>query len=311
MENDKKPTAAVLAVGEMAFEGHIIPHTWYDHVTYETASGKIKVDLQAIVILSDVVYWYRPRVVMDEATGKVLRWERRFSADKLQRNYQQISERFGLSKTQAARACKRLADLGLITMEFRTVETDKGPIPNVLFLEPVPERLAEITFARGSLQIRKDMSAKKSGHTGKNVRTNTKNASENTPKKKSSAQAPTPPPDEPLPGTEEPWPKDEGPPDAARVFHNRTGRWPKRTLYRRIHDAVDDLEFWGEVVATYVALGWNPTNVDGMLDWYKRRELPKVTPKGNGGLTHASSMNALLSARQRRLEQEQGKVVIL
>jgi len=185
-QNDRTPTPAVLAVSQMAFEGHIVPHTWYDHVTYTTDGGVEKVDLQAIIILSDIVYWYRPKRVMDEATGKILRLERRFTADKLQRNYQQIADQFGLSKNQASRAVKRLRDLGLITMEFRVVETDKGNIPNVLFLEPVTERLAEITYPRAesvrvSSQICEDTLTNLSTYPHKNVRTYTENTSENTP----------------------------------------------------------------------------------------------------------------------------------
>lgn len=218
MKNEMEPTPTVIAVGRMAFEGHIIPHTWYEHVTYETGGGQEKVDLQAIVILSDIVYWYRPRAVLDEETGTLLRWERRFHGDKLQRNYQQISERFGLSKTQAARAVKRLRDLGLVTMEFRTVETAKGPLPNVLFLEPVPERLAEITHerVRTSSQICKDTPTNLPTYPPKNAKTNTKNTPKNTDKNLTGSPAATgdPEPEENAPSlTEEKHPGNgEAPP---------------------------------------------------------------------------------------------------
>ena len=178
----KAQTPTVDAMGKMNFQGHIIPHTWYDHITYKTPKGTEKVDLQAIVILSDIVYWYRPRIVLDEHTNREVRRECRFAADKLQRNYQQIADRFGMSKNQAARACKRLRDLGLITMEFRTVQTGKGPLPNVLFLEPVPERIAEINEpVRISSQICQDIPTKSPGHPDEIVKTNTENTPQNTP----------------------------------------------------------------------------------------------------------------------------------
>ena len=123
-----------------------------------------------------------------------------------------------------------------------------------------------------------------------------KHTSENTPEK-TTKRKPTPKakkpkqsepkkePD-PVPGTVEPW---RGPPPpAARVYQSRMNRWPRRTQYRRIHETVgnapEDLEFFGEVVSKYDALGWNNTNVDGMLEWYERRELPHVTRvnAGNG-----------------------------
>jgi len=184
MSSEKEPTPTVLAIEQMGFDGHIIPHTWYDHITYKTEKGTEKVDLQAIVILSDIVYWYRPRKIVDEATGRRTGLERRFAADKLQRSYQQIAELFGLSKTQAARAVKRLEGHGLITMEFRTVETASGTLFNVLYLDLVPERLAEITYkrVRTSLQNRKDPPTKTETPPIKKVDTYTENTSENTPK---------------------------------------------------------------------------------------------------------------------------------
>ena len=107
-----------------------------------------------------------------------------------------------------------------------------------------------------------------------------------------------------IPGVEEPW--KGSPPDAARVFRSRTNRWPPRTTYRRIYQAVGDdpadLEFWGEVVGEYVALGWNPTNVAGMLEWFERRELPKVQRK-KGGLDGQARAIANLDAYRQRMNQ--------
>ena len=99
------------------------------------------------------------------------------------------------------------------------------------------------------------------------------------------AKEPIPEPDIPLPGTVEPW---KGPPPpAARVFQSRMNSWPRRTSYRRIHETVgdraEDLEFWGTVVSKYSDLGWNKTNVDGMLEWYEKRKLPAVSRRGGNG----------------------------
>lgn len=77
----------------MAVTGNVIPATWYKTIT--TPSGKA--DLVAINILSDVLYWYRPREVRDEYTGDVVAYQKRFAADYLQRSYEQLSEHFGTS----------------------------------------------------------------------------------------------------------------------------------------------------------------------------------------------------------------------
>lgn len=83
---------AVDAMAAMAVTGNVIPATWYKTIT--TPSGKA--DLVAINILSDVLYWYRPREVRDEYTGDIVAYQKRFAADYLQRSYEQLSEHFGI-----------------------------------------------------------------------------------------------------------------------------------------------------------------------------------------------------------------------
>ena len=99
------------------------------------------------------------------------------------------------------------------------------------------------------------------------------------------AKGPIPEPSIPLPDIEGPW---KGPaPPAAKVYLERFNFNARKTLWRRIHETVgdqlDDLEFWDAVIAKYDALGWNPKNIDGMLEWYEKRELPAVTRRGGNG----------------------------
>ena len=73
-------------------------------------------------------------------------YKKKFKADKLQRNYDQLSEQFGFSKNQVRRAIKRLEKQGLITVEFRNITTKTGmKLSNVMFIEPVPQKIKEIT----------------------------------------------------------------------------------------------------------------------------------------------------------------------
>jgi hypothetical protein len=74
-------------------------------------------------------------------------------------------------------------------------------------------------------------------------------------------------------------------PEAVKVFRSNAHRYPAKSWYDDIAEMVGDkqadLDFWGQVVKAYVGLGWNPTNVKGMLDFYERREVPgndKNTP---------------------------------
>ena len=74
--------------------GNYIPLSWHKTITRENG----KPYPTAIMILSDIVYWYRPREVRDESTGLVVRAEKKFKADFLQRSYQQLADLFGYSK---------------------------------------------------------------------------------------------------------------------------------------------------------------------------------------------------------------------
>lgn len=84
----------------MNFSGNIIPETWYSTIKYTNG----KPNLNAIIILADIVYWYRPREVRDEATGQLIGYRKKFKSDMLQRTYEQFAKKFGLSKRQATEA---------------------------------------------------------------------------------------------------------------------------------------------------------------------------------------------------------------
>lgn len=133
---------AVDAVGTMSITGNVIPQSWYRTITKETG----KPYLAAIVILSDIVYWYRPTEERDESTGRVVAMRKKFKSDLLQRSYSQIAEQFGITKRDATNAIVALEKLGVIRRVFRKMEVGGMTLSNVLFLALDPDRLAEITF---------------------------------------------------------------------------------------------------------------------------------------------------------------------
>lgn len=128
--------------------GNIIPQIWYKTIIKDNG----KPYLTAIVILSDIVYWYKPTEIRDEGNGQVIAMKKRFSADLLQRNYQQLAEAFGISKKEATSAIVFLEKLGVIKRVFRTVNMNGIMINNVLYLELVVERLRELTFIHRQTQ---------------------------------------------------------------------------------------------------------------------------------------------------------------
>lgn len=133
---------AVDRIGKMNITGDVVPTIWFQKITY--ASGKPNPN--AIMILADIVYWFRPVEVRDEKTGHVIGWKKKFAADLLQRNYQDFADHFGFSKKQVKDAMNLLEEMGLIYRELRNVDTGNRIVPNVLYIGLCPERLSEITF---------------------------------------------------------------------------------------------------------------------------------------------------------------------
>lgn len=135
--------AAVRELHTLNIEGNIIPHTWYRAVTFDNG----KPDLNGVVILAEILYWYRPTVRKSESNPHAVTYDKRFEADKLQRSYESFAEQFGISKLEAKNACQRLAKRGLITIEFRDVTTKRGQVlRNVMFVEPVAQAVWVISF---------------------------------------------------------------------------------------------------------------------------------------------------------------------
>ena len=136
--------ATVDEVGKINIQGNIIPHSWYSTITRENG----KPYLTAIVILADIVYWYRPAEIRDEQTGRLVGYKKKFKSDKLQRSYQNIADMFGISKKEATSAVVFLEKLGIISREFRTIDFNGLALSNVLFIGLDAEKLKDITFER-------------------------------------------------------------------------------------------------------------------------------------------------------------------
>jgi hypothetical protein len=142
-------TNTVHQMGQLNFVGNIIPHVWYERLTKKKQVGRARTEverpyLEAIIILSEACYWYRPRITRDERTGGIQSVDRKFKADKWQCSYQQLADTFGLGKEQARNAVKWLEKKGLITTELRNFKAAGQVLSNVLFIEPVPSEIARL-----------------------------------------------------------------------------------------------------------------------------------------------------------------------
>ena len=131
------------AMGSINISGNIIPAVWYRIITKENG----KPYLLAIVILADIVYWYRPSEVRDQGTGHILGWKKKFSDDLLRQSYQYYADLFGESKKTIKTAMDKLEKLQVIRREFRTVSYGDGLVcNNVMYVELKPDILYQLTF---------------------------------------------------------------------------------------------------------------------------------------------------------------------
>ncbi|MGQ3737717.1 DnaD domain-containing protein [Bacillus sp. Fil] len=133
-------TNIVSEIGGLNFKGNVVDHEWFNYITFSNG----KPHIVAIMVLSEIVYWYRPTVIRDEVTGKVI-YKKKFKSDKLQKSYQQLAETFGFSKIQVKRACDLLVEMTLIEIEFRTIIVNEITLNNVMFVEPKVNEIKNIS----------------------------------------------------------------------------------------------------------------------------------------------------------------------
>ncbi|WP_235602996.1 hypothetical protein [Piscirickettsia litoralis] len=133
-------TPAVAAIGEMQFDGLTLPETWFNVIT--TINGKP--DMDAILLLAEIVSWYRPIESRCPDTGRLIGYKRRFPLHKLQRSYKELGEKFAISTKRTTDAISRLVSMELITLEVQ-VEGIKSKKVERLFFEPVPAAIRQIS----------------------------------------------------------------------------------------------------------------------------------------------------------------------
>ncbi|MPQ42854.1 DnaD domain protein [Clostridium tarantellae] len=147
----------LMEIKNLGIIGNVIDNGWIENLKYENG----KPNMNAIMILSEIIYWYRPTEMRDEVTGAVIGYKKKFKADKLQKSYESLGERFGISKRQAKAAIDFLIEKNLINREFRTITIGEIVYNNVMFLEPEILEIKKITgvnrFIEDETFIEKDM----------------------------------------------------------------------------------------------------------------------------------------------------------
>jgi hypothetical protein len=128
-------------ITRLKLTGNIIPDTWYQHPSLKKDNGNC--ELMAMLLLAEIIGWYKARQVVDEETLQVVGWQKKFKNEKLQVFLHAYASKFSCSKDTIARHLKFLHDRKLIVREYHAEYTfpDGKTYNNVIFVEPV---LAEI-----------------------------------------------------------------------------------------------------------------------------------------------------------------------
>lgn len=140
--NIKTGNPIVDEIATLNITGNIIPETWYHTIV----NDKGKVNCLAIHILADIVYWYRPTENRDETTLAVSYTKKFHDEDYLQRSYEQLMNKFNISRRQAYDALILLENLGVVKRVFKDIVVAGTPLSNVMFLELIPSVLKELTY---------------------------------------------------------------------------------------------------------------------------------------------------------------------
>ena len=99
--------AAVDAMDRIRITGNVIPQSWYGEILRDNG----KPYLLAVILLADIVYWYRPVEERDESSGFVIGLRKRFRGDLLQKTYDEYAKLYGESKRTIKAALDRLEEL--------------------------------------------------------------------------------------------------------------------------------------------------------------------------------------------------------
>lgn len=130
------------AVAELNITGNVIPSVWFKTIV----NDKGRPYMLAIMILSEVVYWYRPVECRDEKTGEFLGYKTKFRQDVLQKSYKDLAEYYQVTKRQVTDAIVVLEKLGVVKREFRTVFQNGVRCNNVLFIHLNVGKLRDLTY---------------------------------------------------------------------------------------------------------------------------------------------------------------------
>lgn len=115
----------------------------------------------------------------------------------------------------------------------------------------------------------------------------------------------TSPPTKPKQGPEPPkWGKNDCKHPAIQAHREQARRWVPIALRLDVIEAVgevgESVERWSDTVKAYIGQGWNPSNVNGMLDFFNTQRMPGA----RNGRTKQSTHDPIAQAQKMLAEME-------
>lgn len=130
------------------FSGTLVPKELSKYVVDSRGNP----DEFAIKILSDVLYWYRPKA-SSKSTNEP---QKKFKEDTWQVSYEYFVEKFGRDHQKIRRTIKKLEDLDLVKREFRTIFSYGRRMNNVMYLHLNIKKVENIISNHSSSIINND-----------------------------------------------------------------------------------------------------------------------------------------------------------
>ena len=122
------------------FIGNIISNEWYEKFT----NSRGRPDLSLISVLSEIVYWYRPKRIKDNQTGDIT-YINKFLGDDWQTSYEHFEKKFGFNREKLRRIFVKLEQMDICSREFRNVKLRGQTYNNRLFIHLSSQFLSSYT----------------------------------------------------------------------------------------------------------------------------------------------------------------------
>jgi hypothetical protein len=121
--------------------GNIIPHQWYQKFINKRGTP----DLPLISVLSEIIYWHRPKRVRDTKTG-VITYVNKFLSDAWQTSYEHFERKLSFNREKVRKILVKLEQMGICVREFRNVKLRGQVYNNRLFIHLNTEFLNSCTI---------------------------------------------------------------------------------------------------------------------------------------------------------------------